>query len=131
MVEKFGIDNSLESLIKNNQLLEEIFKYRIKQDFIKKAFAYIEKNIKPILEREYLAFKKSSALARRTGRKTERNVYKYLEQFWIFDYSFLIEIIEKYDSKHKGREINRVKDKYIQHDNLKKFNHLLELIFPH
>lgn len=131
MVEKFGIDNSLESLIKNNQLLEEIFKYRIKQDFIKKAFTYIEKNIKPILEREYLAFKKSSALARRTGRKIERNVYKYLEQFWIFDYSFLIEIIEKYDSKHKGREINRVKDKYIQHDNLKKFNHLLELIFPH
>lgn len=131
MVEKFGIDNSLESLIKNNQLLEEIFKYRIKQDFIKKAFAYIEKNIKPTLEREYLAFKKSSALARRTGRKTERNVYKYLEQFWIFDYSFLIEIIEKYDSKHKGREINRVKDKYIQHDNLKKFNYLLELIFPH
>ena len=111
--------------------MEDIFKYRIKQDFIKKAFTYIEKNIKPILEREYLAFKKSSALARRTGRKTERNVYKYLEQFLIFDYSFLIEIIEKYDSKHKGREINRLKNKYIQHDNLKKFNHLLELIFPH
>lgn len=129
--EKFGKDNSLATLLKNNDLIELIFRERLKKDFIKKAFNYIENRIKPVLEKEYLAFKKANILARSTGRKEERNIYRYLEEFWIFDYSFLIDIIGKYDSKHKGRETKKILEKYIQHNNLKKLNYLLELIFPH
>ena len=121
----------MATLLKNNDLIELIFRERLKKDFIKKAFNYIENRIKPVLEKEYLAFKKANTLARSTGRKEERNIYRYFEEFWIFDYSFLIDIIGKYDSKHKGRETKKILEKYIQHNNLKKLNYLLELIFPH
>lgn len=130
-VERYGVDNSVSALLKNEKLIENIFRERLKKDFIKKAFNYIENKIKPLLEKEYIAFKKSNLLARSSGRKEERNVYRYLEQFWIFDYSFLIVLIEKYDSKHKGRETKKILEKYVQHNNLKKLNYLLELIFPH
>ncbi|WP_294727683.1 phage/plasmid replication protein [uncultured Fusobacterium sp.] len=128
---KYNLDSSLKDLIANPKVIEDIFRERVKKDFIIKSLKYIDNNVKPVLEREYIAFKKANALAKMTGRKEERNVYKYLEKFWIFDYSFLIELIEKHNIKNKGREIKRVLKKYIQHDNLKKLNYLLETIFPH
>ena len=127
---KYNLDSSLKDLIANPKVIEDIFRERVKKDFIIKSLKYIENNVKPVLEREYLAFKKANVLAKMTGRKEERNVYKYLEKFWIFDYSFLIELIGKYDSKHKGREIKRICAKYDHCNNLKKLNYLLELIFP-
>lgn len=129
LAEKFGADNTLAAL--NDKLIQDIFKYKAKKDFIKKSFVYLEKELKPLLEREYLAFKEANRLARTSGKKEERNVYKYLEQFWIFDNSFLVELIEKYNSKNKSREVKKIFLKYSQYDNLKKLNYLLELIFPH
>ena len=102
LAEKFGADNTINTLSDN--LIQEIFRYKATKDFIKKSFTYLEE---------------------------ERNVYKYLEQFWIFDNSFLIELIEKYNSKNKSREIKKVFLRYNQYDNLKKLNYVLELIFPH
>ena len=126
LAEKFGADNTINTLSDN--LIQEIFRYKATKDFIKKSFTYLEEELKPLLEREYLAFKQANKLARISGKKEERNVYKYLEQFWIFDNSFLIELIEKYDAVHKSREINRIITKYNQYDNLKKLNYMLELI---
>lgn len=129
LAEKFGANNTIRAL--TNELIEDIFRYKATKDFIKKSFTYIETELKPLLEREYLAFKQANKLARISNKKEERNVYKYLEQFWIFDNSFLIELVEKHNSKNKGREIKRIFEKFSQHDNLKKLNYLLDLIFPH
>lgn len=89
-------------------MLKILFLERVKKDFLLNSIRYIENEIKPILEREYLSFKSINRLARRTGRREKRNVYRYLEKFWIFDYSFLIELIDKYDIKNRGRETKKI-----------------------
>lgn len=128
--EKYQLDNSLTTLISYPNLLENIFRHRARNDFAQKVFKYLEKTHKPLLEERYLAFKNSNKLAREKGRKEERDVYGYLEKFWIFDYSFLIEIVNEHDPKHKGRETQRIIKKYSQYKNLGKLNFLLEKIFP-
>lgn len=128
---KNGITNSLKDLLRSEGFIENIFRERIKKDFILRMMKYLEKRIKPTLESKYKIFKQNNALARQTGRKEARDVYRYLEQYWIFDYTFLIELVEKYNSKNKGREIKRIKEKYSKHDNLQKLNYILEMIFPH
>ena len=128
---KNGITNSLQDLLLSDGFIENIFRDRIKKDFILKMMRYLEKRIKPTLENKYRIFKQNNTLARQTGRKEARDVYRYLEQYWVFDYTFLIELIEKYNSKNKGREIKRVRDKYSKHNNLQKLNYILEMIFPH
>lgn len=127
---KNGITNSLEDLLKSNGFIESIFREKIKKDFILKMMKYLEKKIKPTLESKYKIFKQNNVLARQTGRKEARDVYRYLEQYWVFDYTFLIELVGKYNSKNKGREIKRIREKYSKHNNLQKLNFILEMIFP-
>nr|DAR47974.1 MAG TPA: hypothetical protein [Caudoviricetes sp.] len=129
--EKYGVDNSLNYLLSSKDFIETLFRERLKKDFIFKMFDYLEKEVKPILESKYKIFKQNNALARQTGRKEARDVYRYLEQYWIFDYTFLIELVERYNSKNKGREIKRIREKYSKHNNLQKLNFILEIIFPH
>ena len=129
--EKYGVDNSLNYLLSSKDFIETLFRERLKKDFIFKMFDYLEKEVKPILESKYKIFKQNNVLARQTGRKETRDVYRYLEQYWIFDYTFLIELVERYNSKNKGREIKRIREKYSKHNNLQKLNIILEIIFPH
>ncbi len=129
--EKYGVDNSLSYLLSSENFIETLFRERLKKDFILKMFDYLEREVKPTLENKYKIFKQNNALARQTGRKEARDVYRYLEQYWIFDYTFLIELVEKYNSKNKGREIKRIREKYSKHNNLQKLNFILEIIFPH
>lgn len=127
--EKYKKDNSLKTLLENSDMLKILFLERVKKDFLLNSIRYIENEIKPILEREYLNFKSINRLARRTGRREKRNVYRYLEKFWIFDYSFLIELIDKYDIKNRGRETKKIMKGFLQHNNLEKLNYLEEFIF--
>lgn len=129
--EKYGVDNSLNYLLSSKDFIEILFKERLKKDFVYKMLDYLEREVKPILENKYKIFKQNNALARQTGRKEARDVYRYLEQYWIFDYTFLIELVEKYNSKNKGREIKRIIGKYSKHNNLQKLNYILGIIFPH
>lgn len=129
--EKYGADNSLNYLLSSKDFIETLFRERLKKDFIFKMLDYLEKEVKPILESKYKIFKQNNALARQTGRKEARDVYRYLEQYWIFDYTFLIDLVERYNSKNKGREIKRIREKYSKHNNLQKLNFILEIIFPH
>lgn len=129
--EKYGVDNSLNYLLSSKDFIEILFKERLKKDFVYKMLDYLEREVKPILENKYKIFKQNNALARKTGRKEARDVYRYLEQYWIFDYTFLIELVQKYNSKNKGREIKRIMDKYSKHNNLEKLNYILGIIFPH
>lgn len=125
-----GIDTKLESLLNNFEVIDIIFKNHCNKKLRNNAVQHINNVIKPSLERGYDSFKKSAKLARETNRRVERNVYKYLEDnYWIFDYSFLIELINKKDSKNKTREIERIKKKYICHNNLEKLDYLANYIF--
>ena len=131
-LEQLGLDSTLDCLIKNIEIIDYIFREHTKKKLVKNAYSYIDNSLKPNLERGYLRFKESSALGRKIGVKIERNVYNYLEKnYWIFDYTYLINIIEKYNTKNKKREKERVKNKYFHHNNLDKFNYLMEYIFPH
>ena len=81
--EKYGVDNSLSYLLSSENFIETLFRERLKKDFILKMFDYLEREVKPTLENKYKIFKQNNALARQTGRKEARDVYRYLEQYWI------------------------------------------------
>lgn len=125
-----NIDTKLESLLNNFQILEQIFKNHCDKKLRVNAENNIKNKIKPELERQYLAFKKAAKLAQERNKTVPRNVYKYLEGFWIFDYTFLEELIMKHDKSHWKREIERVRKNYICHNNLEKLSYLANYIFP-
>lgn len=125
-LKNLGQQNTLEALINNIQLIDFMFITYVKKDFIKKSLNYIQNNIKIELERQYIAFRKSNKMARESGKPIQRNVYRYLETFWIFDYAFVIEIIKAHEKKNAKREIQRVKKILSKHINLRKFNFLVE-----
>ena len=130
---KIDKDTSLVCLIDNfDEIIDYIFKEQTKRRLVVPAQNYIEKQIKSNLERGYKRFKESGKLGKRLNKKVERNVYKYLEeQYWIFDHIFLEELVEKYDKTHKTREIERIRKRYIHHNNLENFNYLVDIIFNH
>lgn len=125
----YGLTNSLEDLYHHPEIPELIFVDRAKRDFLQKSFQFLEANIKPVLEREYLNFKKNNHFARINGRKTRRNVYKHLTAYNIFDYSFLIELVKKHDNKNYKREKERIMRKYAHYNNIDKLNHITNFIF--
>ncbi len=125
-----SIDTKLESLLDNFHILESIFKNHCAKKLKVNAENNIKNHIKPNLEIQYLAFKRAAKLARENNRTSSRNVYRHLEDYWIFDYTFLEELIHKHDKAHWKREIERVRSKYICHDNLEKLNYLANYIFP-
>lgn len=122
---RIGIGTSLRDLIENIEIIDNIFKYSVREHFLVNASKIID-NIKKVLNREYINFKNANRLAKATKRKQEYNVYKYLDSWWVFDKSFVIEIVSIMDKKNKIREIKKI-NRYIRHrDNLKKFNFLVE-----
>lgn len=123
-----GYSNSLEDLLNNKIIPQDFFQYRAKSDFMRKVFSYLDGTLKPLLEREYLNFKEINAFARKHNKKENRDVYKHLTQFNIFDYSYLIELVEKHNVKNKSREIQRILRKYKAYDNLKKMEYIMNFI---
>ncbi|MGL5122564.1 MAG: hypothetical protein ACRC6K_00140 [Fusobacteriaceae bacterium] len=126
-------DSSLNTLINNfSKIVPYIFVEHTKRKLIKRAFSYIETNLIPNLERGYIRFKNTAKVSRDKGINPERNVYKYLQKnYWIFDYVYLENLVNKYDKRHKGREISRIRKQYIHHNNLEKFNYLVNYILHH
>lgn len=124
----FYLSNSLQDLYQNENILEEIFIYRAKKDFLTKVFGYLENKIKPNLEKEYLRFKEANKMAIKYNKKTKRDVYRHLDDYWIFDYQFLNELIDKHDYYHKKREKDRIYKKFKHYDNLKKLEKIMNFI---
>lgn len=125
-MKKVGIDNSLSALINNIGHIDFMFIEFIKKNFLKNVAKYIQEEIRDISEQEYIAFKRSNQLAKATRRTQQRNVYKHLDQYWVFDKYFIIDIVSRLDKKHKGREIKRINKVMKHRDNLKRFNYLVE-----
>lgn len=129
---KFGRDNTLEALLEDSEILDEIFVELCLRKLFEEAYRHLESEIIPNLERGYLRFKGRNKLAREKGKSQERNVLKYLEEnYWIFDYSYLIDLVGKHDKKNKVREIKRIRDNYFHLNNKEKLSYLMENIFPH
>ncbi|MDR1831593.1 MAG: hypothetical protein LBQ97_02525 [Fusobacteriaceae bacterium] len=129
-VNLYGLTNSLEDLLRHPEIPEKLFVDRAKKDFLQKAFQFLEENIKPILEREYLNFKKNNRFYKLNGRPQRRNVYKYLNQYNIFDYSFLIDLVQKHDAPHMQREKERIIRKYGHLNNVEKLNRVMNFLLP-
>lgn len=130
-VQKFSTDSTLQSLINNDSILDNIFRELCLKKLLEGAYKELEDNIYPQLEQTYINFKKASKEQIVRGKKPKRNVFKYLQDnCWIFDYSYLIEIVSNHDKKHKGREINRIKKNYFHLTNIDKLNYLVEFIYP-
>jgi hypothetical protein len=129
---KFGRDNTLELLMEDSEILDEIFKELCLKKLFKDGCKYLEEELVPNLERGYIAFRERNKLAVKKGRAIERNVFKHLdENYWIFDYSYLIDLISKHDKRHRGREIERIRKRYIHLNNKDKLSYLMDIILHH
>ncbi|WP_319370590.1 hypothetical protein [uncultured Ilyobacter sp.] len=126
---KFDRDNILSSLLEDCDVLDLIFMDLCINKLFKGAYKYLEEEIIPELERAYLDFKKTNREAANKGKNPKRNVYKYLEEnYWIFDYSYLIEIVSKHDKKNRKREMERIKTNYSRYSNKQILAELVERI---
>lgn len=126
------VDNSLNQLLLDFTVIDKLFVEKTKSKLFIKGMNYLEKVLKKNLEIEYIRFKENNKLGVSLGKKEKRGVFKHLEETcWIFDYSFLIELVSKYDKPHKSREIKNIKSKFSNHNNLEKINYLMEIIFNH
>lgn len=125
-------DNSLNSILNSFELIDGIFIENTKKKLLEEGIKHLESVIKVNLEKEFIAFKKFNKFGKELGKKEKRGVYKHLEEScWIFDYTLLIEVVNKHDKSHKTRETKTILKNYSNHNNLEKLNYLMEFIFNH
>lgn len=117
---KYNLDGSLESIYKNFDLYQDIYKYYFKESLIKNAVKRV-KTLKGTLRREYLNYKKNSLLERKNGNNV-KSIWKHLLELNYFDKDFLIEISKEYDKYHSSRN-----KKYIENYNFYKERNKYEL----
>lgn len=131
-IKKYNLDNKLSTMLEKFEVVEELFLEKTKKELLKKGFEFLNNELKPNLEMQYLRFKKVNRFAKEKGSKQKRDVYKYLEkEFWIFDYLYLIDIVEKHDKDHIKREKERIIKKYKQHNGIEKLEHFHSFLFNH
>lgn len=136
-LQKRNIDNTLMNLIKNYEIVDDLFNTNVKKYFFDNTMKYIEETLKSNLKKDFLDFKRTEAIKRKkrveytaSGRevpdhlKEIRGVYNYLlSSSWIFDVSLLAEVIEKnIRIEHRNRDLKRVRSKYSNIDNLKRLH---------
>lgn len=141
-MERMGLDNSLKSFLANDTL-EEIFLKSLVSEVLTKPVKYLEK-IKKNLAFEFNNFRRNERVKREFRKKLqqqgkdiplyykeERGVFKHLkDESWIFDFSFLIELVNEYvPLKHKGVFERQILKKYIHITNLSLYEFLLKKIF--
>lgn len=129
---EYELDNSFETLLNNFHVIEQLFLRKTKKELLEKGFNFLNKELKPTLEREYLAFKSANKFARNRGKKQKRDVYKHLEkEYWIFDSLYLVDIVKEHDKKNYSREKKRILKKYSQHKGIEKLENFVSFLFPH
>lgn len=131
-------DNYLKSFVCKD--IEKIFRECLVRELKEKPQKYLLE-IKKNLENDFNSFKTNEKLKREKRKeykekgsiipnflKEERGVFEYLDKnSWIFDYNFLLEIIEKnVDTKHKYMYKKQILNKYLHKNNLQKYEQLLK-----
>lgn len=138
---KYSLTNSIYDL--KDSILEDIFKKSLENELVVKAAKYMEK-VKSNLVYDFFNFKRNEKVKREERKKLEslgkevpdhlketRGVLEYLDkESWIFDYSFLQELVLKeVDSKHKGIYLKQIENKYKHKKNKEVYEKLLEHVF--
>lgn len=124
---KYKINNTLGSLIEHIEIIDKIYMFYIEKYFFLLGIYEIER-IKKKSELEYIKYKKFGKDKEVEG--VVRSVYDSIKNTkYIFDYIYIIDLVKKYDSKHKGREIKRVVNTLKEFKNLTKFNYLVDYFF--
>lgn len=142
IMEKEVLTNDLKDFL-NYKKIEDTFYKSLSNELIKKPFNLLNK-IKKELNYHFLNFRRNENVKRKEREKRkkegksipeylkeERGVFEYLaEKFYIFDSSFLFEIVEKnISSKHKGKFEKQIIKKYNHINNKQKYEELIEEIF--
>lgn len=138
---KYNLSNSLEDL--NDEVLKGIFIKALEVEVLNKPTKYLE-TIKKNLVNDFFNFKRNEKV-KRVERdrlknlskevpeiyKETKGVFKYLDKnSWIFDYSFLQELVLKeIGSKHKGVYNQQIKKYYMNKQNKEVYEKLLKSIF--
>lgn len=140
-MEKEGISNNLTDLLESN-LLEKLFFNAITTELITKPIKSL-KELKRNLNYDFLNFRKTEKLKRTQREKLkklgsnipeylieERGVFEYLKRnSWIFDYSFLYQIVnENISSKHKKVFEKQIMKKYLEINNKKLYEDLISKV---
>ncbi|MGL5592346.1 hypothetical protein [Cetobacterium sp.] len=126
-----NLNLELSNVINNFENIDILFQKLFLKKIKIPTDNYIENEIKKNLDKGYTTFKKLAKQDKKTGTTIRRNVYKYLEdEYWIFDYSLLEELIRKYDKKNLKREITRIRNMYGNMTGFKHINLIINSIFP-
>lgn len=141
VISKYGLTNSIYDL--KDSVLEDIFKKALENELVAKTTKYMEK-IKSNLVYDFFNFKRNEKVKREARKKLKslgkevpdhlketRGVLEYLDrESWIFDYSFLQELVLKeIHSKHKGNYLKQIENKYKHKKNKEVYEKLLEYVF--
>ncbi|MGL5936752.1 MAG: hypothetical protein ACRCZI_14150 [Cetobacterium sp.] len=140
-VAKHGITNSIYDL--KDKILEEIFIKALEEEVSIKPTKYLE-TIKNNLYYGFFNFKRNEKVKREERKKLQdsgkeipdylretKGVLKYLDkESWIFDYSFLQEmVLEEVDKRHKGDYLKQINKNYMHKNNKEVYEKLLKSIF--
>ena len=141
---KLGKTNKLSELMKmNEEFLKKIFREALLKEISSNGEKKIRK-MKRSLKEEFISFRSTEKIKRKkreqlkkAGKeipeiyKQERGVFKYLEKTcWIFDYSFLIELVNNHmEKKHISTYVKQIVKKYLKNNNYEKYQALKKLIF--
>lgn len=138
-----GLSNNLSDLINNNDLLKILFEKGIRQEVLIKPRQYLENILKKRLKYDFLNFRRNEKVKRIERKKLkekgeeipglykeERGVFEYLDrESWIFDYSYLLEIVStELSPKNRDKFYRQITKKYKHKNNLETFESLLKLI---
>lgn len=125
--EKLKINNNLKSLIENIWIIDTMYMFYIEKYVFGLALFEIER-YKKNAEIEYVRYKKFGK--NQEIKSNVRSVFESLEKHnFVFDYIFVIDLIDKYDKKHKGREIERAIKTLSNFKELTKLNYLVDYFF--
>lgn len=137
------LSNSLNDLVENDWVLDEILIRALIPEVKIKPLRFIENVIKKNLRKEFINFRRTEKTKREIRKKyiennepipkkyrEERGVFEFLKKkSWIFDYSFLLEIVqEEIDSKSRHRYIKQVNDKYGDINHFKRLKSFLKIL---
>lgn len=140
-VSKYNLTNSIYDL--NDRVLEDIFKKALENEVVSKPSKYMEV-IKNNLVYDFFNFKRNERVKREERKKIEslgkkvpdhlketRGVLEFLDrESWIFDYSFLQELVLKeVSNKHKGNYLKQIDNKYKHKRNKEVYEKLLKYVF--
>lgn len=142
-MDKENLTNSLYDLLTNGDILKKLFIESLEQELITKPEKYLE-TLKKNLSYNFMNFRRNERVKRLERKRykekgkeipehlrEERGVFEYLDHnSWIFDYKFLLEIIEKnISSKHRKDYQRQVLKKYLNKNNLAIYEKLLKAAF--